>query len=106
MTSSEVGPCELEVGTEVLRLHSRVIDAFSSRSDWSMRIHVDHVVFAARAPDRKGRVQVRMGRLDEKGEMRLGSERLKLDLDPQEWERFEAFVAVVKRVQAAGPEPW
>lgn len=100
-----MGPFEMRVGTLILRLHSRVLEVFSTRSDYVARWHVDTVGFAAREPDRDGRVDVRIGLLTD-GELNLGSERTSLELDAVEWARFQAFVAEVKHVQAAGPEAW
>lgn len=89
----------------VLRLSDRVFEVFATDSDYSLRLHADSVAFESRPPDGKGRVRVNVGRLDGEG-LSLGSSRLKLDLDAVEWARFQAFVAVVKRVQDAGPEAW
>ena len=97
----------IEMRTEklVLRLNDRVFEAFHLGSAHSLRLHVDSVGFGVRDPDRHGRVRVVIGRMDG-GEISMGSERLKLDLDPIAWARFQEFVAQVKQVQAAGPEAW
>lgn len=104
--TSGLGPCELRVGPQILRLHGRTLEIFSADSDHTVRRHVDTVAVEAReGTDRKGRIRVHIGLKSGDG-LHLGAERTKLDLDPEQWLRFQQFVAVLKRVQAAGPEPW
>ncbi len=107
MSTSAAGgeALEMRAGPLILRLHSRIFEVFSTESAYNARWHVDTVIFAAREPDRHGRVKVQIG-LDKGGELDLGAERASIELDPEEWERFQALVAVVKHVQAAGPETW
>ena len=98
----------IEMRTEklLLRLNDRVLEVFALDSDYNFRLHVDAVGFAVKdEPDKHGKVRVVVGRMHG-GEISMGSGRLKLDLDSVEWARFQTFVAAVKRVQAAGPEPW
>lgn len=99
------GSYEMRAGSYILRLHARVFEVFSTRSSHATRYHVDTVGFAAREPDWQGRVKVQIGLLID-GELNLGAERTGLELEPAEWQRFQALVQQVKRVQAAGPEAW
>ena len=101
-------PTGIEMRTEkwLVRLNDRVVEVFGMESTYSLRLHVDSVGFAVKdEPDRHGRMRVVIGKMDG-DEISLGTERLKLDLDPVDWARFQAFVARVKEVQAAGPEAW
>ena len=95
----------MRVGPLILRLHSRVFEVFSTESSYAQRHHVDTVAFEARPPGRDGRVKVHVGLLRH-GELSRGAGRTDLELDAPQFARFEQLVAAVKRVQAAGPEPW
>ena len=75
-----LGPCEMWAGRILIRLDGRAVELWSSGSDWTMRHHVDQIGFeAATELDRKGRVRVNVGRLQD-GELNLGSGRVRLEL--------------------------